>query len=365
MKNTFLSLLAALMLASLSASAQVAECTAPVVDRASVLSSADIAQLTTATQQLAHEGADPRVITYTGSDTPETVLAKDTQLCSAWKNPSNGVKSNMIVFMVNPGLRKMAIFSGSAYNDTALSVAATSDIKRNFMGPSFRDGQWAQGLLAGLQQSTQRIHGFVSNAGKSNTTVINETPTDFSGLWLFLKLLLGACLLGLGGFGMVRYFGFRGRRNLAQLNAITAFNTLTTNLNRLSDYINEQTALGKKISNIDRAYSLIAEEYSSLATSESLNPNEKGLTIEQYESIAARYADMNRTVQKLQQGDTSTMGQAVVPNHNHNKWPKFSKKGLEKTATTSTTPSPSAKTVTHAEDEPVHKYPKPDIYPRM
>ena len=292
MRRVFLAVILSLLV-SVGFAQGPSYCTAPVSDLASVLSASSVQQLTAATTSLANEGADPRVITYKTSETPEMFISNATRDCAQWRNPSNGVKSNMVVFIVNPVMRKMGIFSGSAYNGTVLASAPATDIKKNFMGPKFRDADWAGGFLAGIQQTTQRVHVYVATSGRPSQTVINKQATDMSGLWFLLKiltfLLFGILLVIVG----VKFFKFRSEREEARLVAVDIRDSVVKLAQKLNSKLDEMQALGQPISTPNKSdLENILERYTRASNSMNLDPDTSGLSIAEYKSIGTFYSNL-------------------------------------------------------------------------
>ena len=292
MKRTFLAVILSLLVSAAFAQGP-SYCTSPVSDLAGVLSVSSVQQLTTATTNLANEGADPRVITYKTSEPPEMFISNATRDCAQWRNPSNGVKSNMVVFIVNPDMRKMGIFSGSAYNSTVLASAPATDIKKNFMGPKFRDADWTGGFMVGIQQTTQRIHVYVATSGRPNQTVINKQATDMSGLWFVLKILaflLFGILLVVAG---VKFFKFRSEREEARLVAVDIRDSVAKLAYNLNSKLDEMQALGHPISPSNKnELENILERYTKASNSMNLDPDASGLSIAEYKSIGKFYSNL-------------------------------------------------------------------------
>lgn len=259
MKKFFL-LFAFVVLASIPAMAY--DCNASVIDNAGVgVNDSNLSQLS-------RLGADPHIITensYAG--TPEQLVNEYQRACQSWKSTNGGVKSNLIVFVLFPKAHKIGMYTGQDYSNIS-----TSEI-RSAMVPAFRGGDFSKGLIVGVNRTADAIFAYQH----PKQTVVNETPTDYSGLWKFLDWALA--ILFLGGLGFLIWIIYKhnqarkAERLAAQKEAVQA-------RAEAADYVNNHP---------EDEYA--AERFARLSNSESMNPD-GDFGAEDYRVIAAAYRNL-------------------------------------------------------------------------
>jgi uncharacterized membrane protein YgcG len=307
MKNIFI-LATFIIFANSFSHAQMFDCNKLINDQANVLSTADVAAISTAATTLSQKNsADPRVIVTNSSVMQEQLVAQMKNTCASWQNPAHGVKANLIVFMVSTQAHKMGIFTGDAYHN-ALSEAVTSDIKRNYMGPYFRSGEWGIGLAKGINQSSVRISAFETAALHPNTVINNSTsqPTDFSGLWLFLEFLLGVLVI----IGIVVFVLYRKKQKqeckAAQLQAISSRNSLVSAIARIGDSIKEKIALGNNMTTAQIRYDNLVADYSYYGKQLEFDPSNDDLSADDYDRLTQIYSSLNHNLHNILMDDSKT-----------------------------------------------------------
>jgi uncharacterized membrane protein YgcG len=278
-------LLTILFFVGYCAYAQTPDCNAPITDNTNVLGSKKF-DVNAAIISLASKGADPKVIVDDPSITPEQYVESARRSCSSWQSASGGVKNNLVVFLVFPKHHKMGVFVGNEFG----KALNTSAIRSQFMAPAFKDGDWARGLISGINEAGVQIEAFQTSALHPGTTVVTQQPTDFSGLWKVLGWGVVTIFL-IGVWGLVVYYRNRRRESIdAQQRAVQARNQAAEAVNSSSnDYV--------------------AEQFAKLSNSETFNPDTNGLSVGQYNSIAVRYDNLTRMA--------STAGTKVKTKSNH------------------------------------------------
>jgi len=315
MKKIF-SLVALIALSSVPMLAQTVDCNASVVDAAKILSPSDINQIQTALPALERESVDAHVITYnlSANDTQENFLSRMQKSCNSWQNRAGGLKGNILVFMVSMTPKHLiGIYPGPNYQNTSLNFNVRAEIKKNSVGPFLASGNFGLGLANGIRQATQRISAVqtaslpAQKSGSQTVIIKNSKPTDLSGFFTFLKLLLGLVFIG-GIVWLVIYYGRIHRANkLAQLDAISARNAVTSLLARLTDALREKAALGVKVSASQAELDGLASEFANLSGSLQYDPSDNTLSKEAYENISSQYNSILRELKGIStEGDSAT-----------------------------------------------------------
>lgn len=274
-------------------------CTDTVSDSQHILG--DAADVQVAATTLVNQGADVHFITTTASGaTLEQKLTLMKNVCPSWKSPNGGVKANMLVFMVAPKERKMAIFYGPGY--AAALEGQTDRIKRDFMGPRFRGGDWNGGLVAGANQVARRIKASLDESNKPVTHETVNQATDLHGLWVFLWILGG-----LASFGLLFWLIYAIKKHkeaiqTAQQNAISARTRMVNLFQDVNDAVkaySDNTSI--RPSNISRAASIldtVSAEVTRLGNSLSADPTSEGMGLGFYRSLESTYVALtNRLLQ--------------------------------------------------------------------
>ncbi len=286
-------------------SANELQCDAAVQDT-TMLAVSHLGQISAANDELKEQGADARVIvtSLAPGQTLDIIVADMGKKCAAWKSPNGGIKTNMLVFALAPKERKMGIFYGPGYNAALADHAAR--IKRDYMSPHFKGGDWAGGIIAGERQAASRIKASLDESNKP-VTVSNETvnqPTDFHGLWVFFWiigfLLAVACLLVI----IYRFKKNKEDTNTAQQDAIASRSRAVDLLTDLNQEVNKYSDISVAPPNIKKAFSLIdvaSRQLTTLAASISGDPTTEGMGKSFYNSLKDSY---ERLEQKLQLAKT-------------------------------------------------------------
>lgn len=229
------------VLAALSVPARAQDCDSVVVDQAGLFKNGS-AVLQAAETLASQTGADVRVRTWRslGDHSTLTTYVKEVRMsCPSWQNSANNdIRSNLIVIGASLEPRRLGIIAGADF-------AATADahhlrIEQNLMGPRFKQKpkpDFDGGFIAGMEEfgrvAYAQLHPPVYEprpytapaerpAPAAPPVVVQTQPTDFTGLWSFLKWgLLAAVLAGIIWF-LVGILRERERRRAAQQRAQSA-----------------------------------------------------------------------------------------------------------------------------------------------
>lgn len=154
-----------------------------------------------AAEDLASTGADVHVITVDSIGSAESMKDFQKQLeqqCSSWQNPDGGRKANLVTVIESLKDRRVVIYYGEQWQRPLEANGAAQRIQGEVMGPAFRAGDFATGFINGINEVESVIDNFLhpSDSGSGTTVINNGKPTDLSGLWKILGVLLALVVLG-------------------------------------------------------------------------------------------------------------------------------------------------------------------------
>ena len=128
------------------------------------------------------------------------------------------------------------------------------------------------------------------------TTVVQEVPTDYSGLWRVFGWIVGLGFFVLCIWGLVAWLRRRTEKFEAALTeqqrATQARNKVVAAINSLRDKLRIDDAVGKSVTRRKAILDEVSEEFARLGNSEAMNLNQAGLTADQYATIGEQYADL-------------------------------------------------------------------------
>jgi len=279
-------------LLAMAGSIHAQSCEAMLSDGAKViLADVDMTKVQKVATALLDQGADVHFITTSAANiTLEQRVEQMKQVCPTWKSPNGGVKANMLVFMVAPVERKMAIFYGSGYG--AALNGQTDRIKRDFMGPYFKSGDWAGGLAAGGSQVLGRIKATTDESNKpvTYTTNNNEQATDFHGLWVFFWIVGGLLFGGLCLWVFKALKDSKEATQKAQQDAIAARSRAVELLNEVSQLLTgASNASEPRIVKATSLFDVASSNLTTLGNSISGDPTSEGMSKAFYESLESSY----------------------------------------------------------------------------
>ncbi len=183
------------------------DCESVVADDAHVLGG-NVALVQQAAERLKSTGQDVYVRTFMDFGGASNVEAFTRQLagqCPSWQNAGGGYKSNLVAMVLVVGKRKVNIGAGESV-DMIVPQSARTRILAQKAAPLFRDGDWAGGFAATLNELKRVIDDSqVRSVPLPSTSAppqpvappAPEKPMDLSGLWMFLKWVAGLCVAGL------------------------------------------------------------------------------------------------------------------------------------------------------------------------
>ncbi len=269
-------------------------CDTTVQDNAHLLGSSN-ASVESAAQKLINLGADPRVILDDSTSlTPEGYLIAMQNRCPSWNSASNGVKNNMVVFLVFPTRHKSAVFTGPEY----AKALKTDVIRSQFMNPAFRDKDWARGLVSGIAQTATQIEAF--QQAPLHPAAVVQQATDMHGLWVVMGWIVG--LGALGGLIWLLFYlmGRWSGEHDAQQKAVAARNDAASQLQTTREWLETKEALHVDVGLQRNRYDAAAQDFSRVSQSVIYDPDTNGLSVQQYENIAERYNDIANSFRQFQ-----------------------------------------------------------------
>jgi uncharacterized membrane protein YgcG len=279
-------LLLSVLLLTVAASANL-NCNLPISDEANVLGQS--ATLLQAVSQLSAKGVDIHVVSVPTMGTVNLdMLEKAIETgCRSWQAPNGGRKSTLLVLMVAPNDHKMGVYYGSAWSK-ALDQH-WNRIKQDYMFPRFKTGDFAGGMAAAAQQFAARISASEDEAQHpAQTTVVNEAPKpeDLSGLWRVLEWLFGILFAGM----IVAFiYSLLSRRAQKKEEIESARADAITKRNQAAGMINELRIKDNLSPQKQQEFDSVYATYTELSERMKSDPDERGLSLIEYQSIARQY----------------------------------------------------------------------------
>ena len=299
-------------------------CNLTVNDAAKVLTTTQLADVTSAAKSL--EASAPnssvRVVTVSKKTTDLAGLAYQ-QCGKLWYSSPSMLQSNMILLMVKPstpGVQdgKSFVAAGSMYPELSSQTQNTLAT----MKPSFQNADYAGGLIAGLhymQQLTQGNSRSPSNADNA-PGVTSSKPVDLTPVWIIL-----GTLVVLGGLATLAFFiiylqrtkkGEKEARRVAQQDAKLMRTQAVNAMRELTDKMNDPTLqarveLASQASTanaqiLEQAYQSLSANVSNLSielrniTASASNPEDNDKTVQEYQRICSYFAPLVRDAGALQ-----------------------------------------------------------------
>ena len=330
-QRTFIYFILALLLILASPLTRVtaqSTCDTVIVDGAGIFS--DTSQIQKAVTELQNTGAEVRVRTmtnYGSAGSLDLYIKGIVSQCPSWQATDSGMKNNLVVFAVAMDSHDTGIFYGAQWDDPLNNNWVR--ISTDFMNPRFRDGDFAGGFAAGMNEVNRlldlKIHPQAQPPVQTNpnppVVVVQPAspPVDLSGLWRFLGYLV-LTILVLGAL----YFGFRafvkwneenekrrGARQKALLKKqqVTAgisgwrekIEGLKTDVSGLSRQVDSASlsTIQARIASADGAFNDVLREYNGLDRSAG-DPSAPNLSVTEYQAIETAYNSVLQDLVKAQ-----------------------------------------------------------------
>lgn len=204
----FMMLLAAFLFAVTTCQVLANDESALVVDSAGIFNG-KIHQVEQAALRLQREGAIVHVRTinrFSGETaTLEEYYENLLRKYPSWRKPGTHIgpvkaKGNLVVLMVAVKDRTTGLYYGDEWKGTLKKN--WTRIQVDLMNPKFRQGDWAGGFVAGLDEVSRLINNYLHPSAAAQPAVVVSgqpaQPTDFSGLWrvfMWIVILTFLCLI--------------------------------------------------------------------------------------------------------------------------------------------------------------------------
>lgn len=275
------------------------DCTARVIDRASVIKQADRARIEAASEPLVNEGADVHVVTTELGDASNLDAAVKGLIgsCPSWQSPEGAPKNTVLILAMAPTARKSGIFYGAGWAH-ALDDHWTR-IMADEMNPRFRDHDFAGGFIAAEQHLRLRIQA-AEDESQHETTIMNQQQAvDLSGVLATVQWFLLAGILALG-FGF--FFAMQNRKRVekerlqaARQDAVLTRKQAAEQLASVRAKFVEYDAIGgEKRAEVKTLVEDAAEAYARLAGSTAMDPEQPDLSTSEYKRIAQEFGTISK-----------------------------------------------------------------------
>jgi len=163
------------------------------------------------------------------------------------------------------------------------------------MAPRFKDGDFAGGMIATLNQLSSRLAASKDEGlhPKTTTNITQEAPTDLS--WVWGLLIFGTLILGIWAIWklFVSKTAKKEKISTSQSNAISQRNQAAQKLRKLQSDIEDvkatNTQTDRDIAIIQATVDSASEVFSDLSKSIKGDPNTPNLLFWEYDNIAGQY----------------------------------------------------------------------------
>lgn len=293
--------------AAIAASPAAIDCDAYVVDQAGVFKGDMRSQAEEAANDLQNIGADPRVVfidTFEPLGSVDDFEEQMVKRCDSWQSADQLRKNNLVALIVAIDDRKAVLSWGERWEP---SLEGEADrIRADFLNPYLADSEFGEAVQETFGEVESLLDEQLHPTDDPDTTIINEAPdepTDLTALWIILAALGGFGLLGLAGFGAVRYRRFLIQKDAAQDRAVAARDQAVNAISEMNQAHDELTrsveiaglALGEEeLMELNQSYQAataavgMATDAFAEMHGEADDP-EEGHRIDEYEALAAEY----------------------------------------------------------------------------
>ncbi len=174
--------------------------TSRVIDQTQTLSETEMSGLQAQLKTIEETQSAQIVVLMMATTQPEDIFSYSNRVANAWKIGRKDVGGGVLI-VVAKNDHKLRIEIAKSL-EGAIPDLAASDIIENNIAPAFKQGQYGQGLQAGITQISARIAGDASSAPVSKTDPASMQLGDVSPN---LFALIGIVILFLLA---IRFFGF-------------------------------------------------------------------------------------------------------------------------------------------------------------
>lgn len=233
----------AILLAGATRSIYAQDCSALVVDEARIFRGG-ISDVQSAAQKLQNLGAEVRIRTFQHGRNLDVIERDLEKRCIDWQSADQGRKNNLIVLMISVQDRQFGFYAGEQWRGV-LETQYTR-IENDSMVPRFRDGDFAGGFTAGLDQIARHLEVYinqpVASSQSSSPVVVKSEPVDLSGLWRVLGWIVGLIATSVLMFLLWQLKLKAERRRAAQQQALVTKQAAADRINALYEEIQQLEA---------------------------------------------------------------------------------------------------------------------------
>ena len=304
------------------ATAATGQCDSYVYDGAGLFGD-QTAAVEAAAQKLVESGVDVRAFTQKslgGYSTLDKLVEARQKMCESWRGPTGARKNNLLVFGMSLDDRKVGIFFGEKW-EKAFRNEREVPIWSETMGSQFRDGNFAGGFIDAMDEAGEVIDNYLHPEAPKLEPA--GEPTDLSGLWWILGVILGLGALGaaiaFGGRAYRRHKAREEERRGMRQRALRARDAASAILNPLGTEENQAireakvktysvvggeraTQLQAALEDFEANYEAATSAHAS-AASASATAGDEDLTTTEYEQMALRYEEALEAAEVAEKAD--------------------------------------------------------------
>ena len=306
---TTLSILLLLIVSLDAAAFAQTNCDAIIVDDGNFFGS-NIDRVDEAAQRLLGLGVEVRIRTMRslgGAGNLDSYEALQRDQCASWRSPEGTRKNTLVVFMMyveSQTNRGTGLYYGGQWDSTLGRNTTHLRIQTEFMNPRFRDGDFAGGFVAGINETYRVINQHLNPP-------VSGGSGSFGSALVYIALIIAAMVLVWWAIS----FGLRRRRERAENEAaqndaiaerqrvtealldltsssegISTLDMLEARVNKLLPMVAPSTGdpISFRLKELKHVVEGIQSAVADLATTAS-DPTHEKLGTEVYESIHARY----------------------------------------------------------------------------
>jgi uncharacterized protein len=171
--------------------------TSRVIDQTQTLSNDEVSSLQAQLKSIEDQRGTQIVVLMIASTQPEDIFSYSNRVANAWKIGRKDVGDGVLIVVAKAD-RKLRIEIAKSL-EGAIPDLAASDIITTAITPAFKQGQYGQGLQAGIALLDKRLAGDTSLAAPSDAaSVLSTFEPNLFGLIALIVIFLFA----------VRFFGF-------------------------------------------------------------------------------------------------------------------------------------------------------------
>lgn len=280
----------------------------------------NVGLVTEAADELGGQGAEVRIRVIgniAGGTSLDTYVAKlRNNTCTSWQQNDGDLRSNLVVMYVATDDRQVGLYMGGQWEKELKREwpRILADMKPK-LGGGLQNGDLSLAFASGLRDIASTIKATYAPSAPTQPVVIQTEPTDYSGLWNVLFLLVGAVILAAVVYfilGVLReHQRLRRETEQAQHEAQTVRGQCTALLSEISDLIpilmarankvgqsfDDNSAAGWKsrVTEIRAKHDRVSAAFAGVRG----NPDDKGLKAGAYAAMQNAFGKIHDQLQKI------------------------------------------------------------------